>query len=86
MRILVDTNIIISAMVFKSSAMGTLLKKIRDKHELYIMIQPAKGTCPQLYTKRRFELAKQSGLLSVCFASGGKASFCTMRVYHVVIN
>jgi len=36
MRVLVDTNIIISAMVFKSSAMGALLRKIRDEHELCI--------------------------------------------------
>jgi len=36
MRIMVDTNIIISAMVFKSSAMGALLQKIIKEHELCI--------------------------------------------------
>ena len=34
MRVMLDTNIIISAMVFKSSRMSEVLGKIREKHEL----------------------------------------------------
>jgi putative PIN family toxin of toxin-antitoxin system len=33
---MVDTNIVISAMVFKSSKMNEVLRKIKDRHELCI--------------------------------------------------
>jgi putative PIN family toxin of toxin-antitoxin system len=36
MRVMVDTNVIISAMVFKSSKMSDALRKARDEHELCI--------------------------------------------------
>jgi len=36
MRVMVDTNIIISAMVFKSSKMNAVLQKIKAEHELCI--------------------------------------------------
>ena len=38
MRVMVNTNIIISAMVFKSSKMNAVLRKVRDEHELCIAL------------------------------------------------
>jgi len=34
MRVMLDTNILISAMVFKSSKMNDVLRKAKDEHEL----------------------------------------------------
>jgi predicted nucleic acid-binding protein len=44
MRVMVDTNIIISAMVFKSSKMCDVLRKVKDGHELCIAAYSIKET------------------------------------------